>query len=1073
MFYAHFVLAKKGPLARIWLAAHWDKKLTKAHVFETNLEQSVDGILQPKVKMALRTSGHLLLGVVRIYSRKAKYLLSDCNEAFVKIKMAFRPGMVDLPEDNREAAMNAITLPEVFHDFDTAMPNLDEVDIQAQFSMNQTRAEEITMREDYGNINLDTGDDGFGDQIGSPDMLRDASSIEPDFGADSISLAPDNYSRADSVAGEMTFESRSLLLGQSNSMILGTSASMLEGGMGISRDGSVMGGTTLGGSASVAGSVVGGRAESVVGSIVGGRPPSPVLSIRPDSRAVSTVGGRPPSPSIHSSQPISPTLSHRSITMQSHTSHTSRVPVNLDAPIQDDGFGGSLASTGQDILAGGLFEDGSLFDEAPPSLPPSERVPGSEFDDHDQFGGPPSPGPPSSGGSRPATPLENPVVAPIDGEEVEHPPLSPTPSHLSHQSVRSTRSAVSAAPSHRSTRSARSVVSDAVSHPSSTNSAVTNPQTDPEIPGVDPKEVTTLIHNEEESFALAPVEASAVKGLSTRAKRKRKLIVDEIKAISGEEMKAQLSDTGDIVTTLDLAPPTKRLMHWKETGGVERLFALPGRTLQARHIFKDYQNNLTARPCDIETFDTLLGDTQEEEDLPLENVRGAPVAEFQTPVAPPKKETRGKKRKVAEIDVGIGEYAKRQEELQRAMEESARIEKDRQEKEAKAKQDREEKERELMQASPIPEGETPVPPDLSETPVYPQTPNTPFNDLTNQTPGHTPGYPEQTPGYPPPGQTPTFQTPQFPDQSPGYETPSHLPSKQASEQYPADQTPRYSPQQTPGYPDQTPGYPDQTPGYPPEQTPGYAPNETPGYHQATGHCYPNHTPIYPPHPTPGYQTPGYSTQYNGPVYPPHQTPQYPGQTPNYPQDYSTPTQPPVYPPYTSPGHSRDVENDVPSLPPAAPQQDFTDQWVSQAATATASGAALPPPQTPTHETEWDNRRPESNMSGRITPEEEQEEDDDEEDNEYMDEETVEQFEDRVLNKRASKLHFKLRKKFDENQELTFSMLTKRKDTRKDAAQKFYSLLVLQKYKTVDVKQDSIYGELMVTKGPCFDAETKS
>ena len=161
MFYAHFVLAKKGPLARIWLAAHWDKKLTKAHVFETNIEKSVEGILQPKVKMALRTSGHLLLGVVRIYSRKAKYLLADCNEAFVKIKMAFRPGMVDLPEENREAAVNAITLPEVFHDFDTAMPDLNDVDLQAQFNMNQTRAEEITMREDYGNINLDTGKSVF------------------------------------------------------------------------------------------------------------------------------------------------------------------------------------------------------------------------------------------------------------------------------------------------------------------------------------------------------------------------------------------------------------------------------------------------------------------------------------------------------------------------------------------------------------------------------------------------------------------------------------------------------------------------------------------------------------------------------------------------------------------------------------------------------------------------------------------------------------------------------------------------------------------------------------------------
>lgn len=32
--------------------------------------------------------------------------------------------MVDLPEEHREAAVNAITLPEVFHDFDTALPEL-------------------------------------------------------------------------------------------------------------------------------------------------------------------------------------------------------------------------------------------------------------------------------------------------------------------------------------------------------------------------------------------------------------------------------------------------------------------------------------------------------------------------------------------------------------------------------------------------------------------------------------------------------------------------------------------------------------------------------------------------------------------------------------------------------------------------------------------------------------------------------------------------------------------------------------------------------------------------------------
>ena len=60
--------------------------------------------------------------------------------------------------------------------------------------------------------------------------------------------------------------------------------------------------------------------------------------------------------------------------------------------------------------------------------------------------------------------------------------------------------------------------------------------------------------------------------------------MDEVKAIAGEEMKAQLSDTQDIVTTLDLAPPTKRLMHWKETGGVEKLFALPGKPLNSRYV---------------------------------------------------------------------------------------------------------------------------------------------------------------------------------------------------------------------------------------------------------------------------------------------------------------------------------------------------------------------------------------------------------------------------------------------------------------------------------------------------------
>lgn len=66
--------------------------------------------------------------------------------------------------------------------------NLDgyssDAEMQAQFTLNQSRAEEITMREDYGcqlpPLNHDEegfGDLGFGDS-GPLEMIRDGSSID-------------------------------------------------------------------------------------------------------------------------------------------------------------------------------------------------------------------------------------------------------------------------------------------------------------------------------------------------------------------------------------------------------------------------------------------------------------------------------------------------------------------------------------------------------------------------------------------------------------------------------------------------------------------------------------------------------------------------------------------------------------------------------------------------------------------------------------------------------------------------------------------------------------------------------
>ncbi|OQV25104.1 putative Double-strand-break repair protein rad21-like protein [Hypsibius exemplaris] len=159
MFYAHFVLSKKGPLAKVWLAAHWERKLTKTHVFETNIEETVEDILNPKVKLALRTSGHLLLGVVRIYSRKAKYLLQDCNDALGRIKLAFRPISIDLPAESRVANKTAITLPAAGKemvpreynmteiDFDLDMEDYSDKELSERFTMNIANEAAITLNE--------------------------------------------------------------------------------------------------------------------------------------------------------------------------------------------------------------------------------------------------------------------------------------------------------------------------------------------------------------------------------------------------------------------------------------------------------------------------------------------------------------------------------------------------------------------------------------------------------------------------------------------------------------------------------------------------------------------------------------------------------------------------------------------------------------------------------------------------------------------------------------------------------------------------------------------------------------
>ncbi|WFD43781.1 sister chromatid cohesion protein 1 [Malassezia psittaci] len=119
-------LTKQGPLARIWLAAHWERKLSKAQFLQTDIPASVETIVgedEEDATIALRLSGPLLLGIARIYSRKAKYLEDDCQDALLRIQVAFRNTntIVDLTADQLNLSRTAITLPNTLSIADLMM----------------------------------------------------------------------------------------------------------------------------------------------------------------------------------------------------------------------------------------------------------------------------------------------------------------------------------------------------------------------------------------------------------------------------------------------------------------------------------------------------------------------------------------------------------------------------------------------------------------------------------------------------------------------------------------------------------------------------------------------------------------------------------------------------------------------------------------------------------------------------------------------------------------------------------------------------------------------------------------
>lgn len=127
------IFSKKNALSTLWLASTFQKKLTKALVIKTDLEESAESIVGGGAPVALRIRGQLLLGLVRIYDRKVRYLQEDCTDALSTVKLTIRAQKkIDLPSAEArargEGAEPSVTLDIV----DISVPDVNLQDLIQQ-----------------------------------------------------------------------------------------------------------------------------------------------------------------------------------------------------------------------------------------------------------------------------------------------------------------------------------------------------------------------------------------------------------------------------------------------------------------------------------------------------------------------------------------------------------------------------------------------------------------------------------------------------------------------------------------------------------------------------------------------------------------------------------------------------------------------------------------------------------------------------------------------------------------------------------------------------------------------------
>nr|GEY10706.1 sister chromatid cohesion 1 protein 2 isoform X1 [Tanacetum cinerariifolium] len=139
--------SKNDELNPVWVAGYFPKRVKGDIVEHTNIGLSVDKILVDQLPIVTyRILGFLLLGVARIYAKKAEYLLRDCNHSLHEMQVLF--------EGRRQLTINVggMCTPESSNK--RSKPNAVDVPVSAESSSRTRYSFLETMRAQFTSISL-------------------------------------------------------------------------------------------------------------------------------------------------------------------------------------------------------------------------------------------------------------------------------------------------------------------------------------------------------------------------------------------------------------------------------------------------------------------------------------------------------------------------------------------------------------------------------------------------------------------------------------------------------------------------------------------------------------------------------------------------------------------------------------------------------------------------------------------------------------------------------------------------------------------------------------------------------